>query len=203
MFLNGKFLPAVLGAAALSGTLLVPSSRIYAAPAPQAQPAASPLIPATVPEAPQQAVLRQEAQPAPPAPAASSDSEAPESADDEADISDRELDCLTKVILYESGGESRAGQLAVADVVLNRVRSPRFPNSICGVIYQRGQFSSIRSFNPPRNARWQRAKAVALDALDDGSTVGRALYFHATSVRPAYVKSRARVARIGNHIFYR
>ena len=119
-------------------------------------------------------------------------------------VSDRELECLTKVILYEAGAESRTGQVAVAQVVLNRVESPRFPNSICGVIYQRGQFSSIRSFSPPRNARWNRAMALARDVLDGHDpVVGEALYFHAMRVRPAYVRSRTRVATIGNHVFYR
>jgi spore germination cell wall hydrolase CwlJ-like protein len=183
---------------------MVPSSKIYASPVPQAEPAAIPHVQTAAPEATQQAVLRPEAQSAQATPPQSRrDSEAHQSAADVASVSDRELDCLTRVILYESGAESRAGQLAVADVVLNRVQSPRFPDTICGVIYQRGQFSSIRSFNPPQGARWQRARAVALDAIDDGSTVGRALYFHATSVRPAYVQNRPRVAQIGNHIFYR
>ena len=111
---------------------------------------------------------------------------------------------MTRVILYEAGSEPRAGQVAVAQVVLNRMRSGRFPSSICGVVYQRGQFSAIRSFNPPRNARWNRAMALARDVLDGHeAVVGEALYFHATRVRPAFVRSRTRVATIGNHVFYR
>ncbi|NNC72074.1 MAG: cell wall hydrolase, partial [Sphingomonadaceae bacterium] len=73
------------------------------------------------------------------------------------DARDDELHCLAKVILHESRGEPRSGQLAVAQVVMNRVESPRFPNSICGVIYQRSQFSNIRGFTPRRSgAMWER-----------------------------------------------
>lgn len=205
MFLNGKTLTAVLGAAALSGTLLVPSSKLHASPAPET--AAAPILASIQIASPavlKPAVLSDEAKPAIPAPVTGPTSGQDESPDANREISERELDCLTKVVLYEAGAESRAGQLAVAHVVLNRTRSKSFPKSICGVIYQRGQFSSIRSFNPPRNARWERARGVARDAVDGGSSpIGKALYFHAASVSPAYVRSRPRVAKIGNHIFYR
>ncbi len=120
-------------------------------------------------------------------------------------VDEEELACMTRVILYEAGAESRAGQVAVAQVVMNRVRSPRFPNSVCRVIYQRGQFSAIRSFAPPRDGRWRRAMAIARDVIagEAEPVVGNALYFHAARVRPAYVANRARVAQIGNHLFYR
>ena len=116
---------------------------------------------------------------------------------------DGELTCLARVILYEAGAESRAGQLAVAQVVLNRARSGRFPRTICGVINQRGQFSAIRSFHPPRNARWNRALAVARAARagERVPSIGNALFFHAARVRP--FSGRTRVARLGGHVFYR
>jgi N-acetylmuramoyl-L-alanine amidase len=203
MISRGKFLSATFGAAALTGTLFVPASNLLASPAPQAAvieapalpdtPAPAPTAPAATPVRP--AIVETPAVAAPEAPAAE---------EEEISVSARELDCLTKVILYEAGAESRAGQVAVAQVVLNRVESPRFPNSICGVVYQRGQFSAIRSFTPPRNGRWNRAMALARDVLDGHApVVGNALYFHATRVRPAFVRSRTRVATIGNHVFYR
>ena len=139
--------------------------------------------------------------PAPaPAPAAEP---APEAENDGPQVSEAELACLTRVILYEAGAESRDGQLAVAQVVLNRTRSGRFPSSICGVINQRGQFASIRSFNAPRGARWERAEDVAEAALDGERApgVGNALFFHAAHARP--FSGRTRVARLGNHVFYR
>jgi spore germination cell wall hydrolase CwlJ-like protein len=120
-------------------------------------------------------------------------------------ISERELDCMTKVILYEAGAEGRAGQVAVAQVVMNRATSGRFPKTVCGVVYQPGQFSSIRSYKAPGGARWERAEEIARDVMmgEAQSGVGKALYFHATRVSPAYVRSRTRVATIGNHVFYR
>lgn len=116
---------------------------------------------------------------------------------------DAELTCLTRVILYEAGAESRSGQLAVAQVVLNRVRSGRFPRTICGVINQRGQFSAIRSYHPRRDARWNRALAIARSARagERVAVVGNALFFHAARVRP--FTGRTRVARLGGHVFYR
>ncbi|HYG29946.1 MAG TPA: cell wall hydrolase [Allosphingosinicella sp.] len=117
--------------------------------------------------------------------------------------SDAELNCLARVILYEAGAESRAGQLAVAQVVINRTRSGRFPRTICGVINQRGQFSAIRSFRAPGGARWARALAVAREARSGGrvASVGNALFFHARHVRA--FRGRTRVAQLGGHIFYR
>lgn len=204
MFSRGKFLSATVGAAALTGTLFVPASNLLASPAPQAAVIEAPALPQTSVPAPQ-APAAAPVQPAIVETPAAAAPEAPEPAESEAvSVSARELECMTKVILYEAGAESRAGQVAVAQVVMNRVESPRFPDTICGVIYQRGQFSSIRSFNPPRNARWNRAMALARDVLDGHeAVVGEALYFHATRVRPAFVRSRTRVATIGNHVFYR
>lgn len=198
-------LTAALGAAALSGTLFVPASILLASPAPAvaaAEMPASPL-PVTVP-APATPVAQSPTEPAQAVEAPAREAPAAVDALATTSVGDRELDCMTRVILYEAGSEPRAGQVAVAQVVMNRVRSRRFPNSICGVVYQRGQFSAIRSFNPPRNRRWQRAMALASDVLNGHEpVVGNALYFHAARVRPAFVANRTRVARIGNHIFYR
>ena len=206
MFSRGKFLTATLSAAALTGTLMVPASNLLASPAPKAAviEAPAPALP-TIPAPAPQAVAAAPVQPAIVQTPSVAAPEAPGAEESEAvSVSARELECLTRVILYEAGAESRAGQVAVAQVVMNRVESPRFPNTICGVIYQRGQFSAIRSFNPPRNARWNRAMALARDVLDGHEPmVGEALYFHATRVRPAFVRSRTRVATIGNHVFYR
>lgn len=208
MFLRRKMLNLAAGAAAMSSTLAVPASNLSAAPAPDMAPDMAAVEAAAIPQLPLPAPV----QPAPvqpaPAPEAVAAPAEPAGARERPTRSasdDRELDCMTRVMLYEAGGEGRAGQLAVAHVVMNRVRSPRFPNSVCGVIYQRGQFSSIRSFSPPRNGRWNRAAALARDVLagETRSNVGTALYFHATRIRPAYVQSRVRVGQIGNHIFYR
>jgi spore germination cell wall hydrolase CwlJ-like protein len=208
MSFGGKSWTAVIGAVALSGTLMVPSSKSSAAAqtvalqveiAQQAdisqatQPTPSTQIPVAAEPQPAEAQVlpRSEPEPSVPTRARSIDSS--------------ELECLTRVMLYEAGAEGREGQTAVGHVVLNRVRSSRFPNSICSVIYQRGQFSSIRSFSPPRNSRWNRAQDLARDIMagETQSNVGTALYFHASRVRPAYVRNHTRVAQVGNHLFYR
>jgi len=166
------------------------------APAAIAQPADRPAeapaapVPSSAPAAPPEAA-QEPTRPAPARPAAASGA------------ADSELNCLARVILYEAGAESRAGQLAVAQVVLNRTRSGRFPRTICGVINQRGQFASIRSFHPRRDARWNRALAIARAARggERVAAVGNALFFHAARVRP--FSGRTRLARLGGHIFYR
>jgi spore germination cell wall hydrolase CwlJ-like protein len=117
-----------------------------------------------------------------------------------------ELNCLAVGVYYEAKGEPLAGQLAVAEVIINRTNSGRFPRTICSVIKQRGQFSFVRGGqlpNPPANAQWRKALAVAQVAQKDlwDSPAANALYFHARYVSPGW--KRARVGTIGNHVFYR
>ena len=119
---------------------------------------------------------------------------------------DSELHCLAVGVYYESKGEPLAGQLAVAEVIINRTTSGRFPRTVCSVIKQRGQFSFVRGGQlptPPANAQWRKALAVAQVAQKDlwDSPVGEALYFHARYVNPGW--KRPRVGTVGNHIFYR
>lgn len=120
---------------------------------------------------------------------------------------DDELNCLAVGIYYESKGEPLEGQLAVAEVILNRADSGRFPRTVCGVLKQRGQFSFVRGGTlpqPPSGAKaWKTAVAVAKVAHGDmwDSKVSDALFFHARYVTPGWRK--ARVGSVGNHIFYR
>jgi cell wall hydrolase len=127
-------------------------------------------------------------------------------AHDDAGVADAELNCLAVGVYYEAKSEPLAGQLAVADVIINRTKSGRFPKSICSVITQRGQFSFVRGGKlptPPSNPQWRKALGVAKVAQNDlwDSPAGNALYFHARYVKPSW--NRARVATVGNHIFYR
>ena len=182
----------------LDAGTMIPARPAVVAPAilPTAPEAAQPASEAPAPAAPAEASTPAPvSSPAPGAPAARRSAASGSAVD-------AELACLAKAIVYEAGSESRAGQLAVAQVIMNRVRSPRFPNTICGVVHQRGQFASIRSFRAPRDARWTRALAVARDAREGVSApvVGNALFFHAARARPF---NRVRVARLGGHIFYR
>ncbi len=127
-------------------------------------------------------------------------------AQDAPGAADRELNCLAVGVYYEAKGEPLAGQLAVADVILNRTTSGRFPRSVCGVLTQRGQFSFVRGGRlptPPANAQWRKAMAVAQVAQKDlwDSPVEDALYFHARYVSPGWKRPRA--GTVGNHVFYR
>ncbi len=123
------------------------------------------------------------------------------------DTLDAETQCLAGTIYFESKGETLSGQLAVGRVVLNRVASPRFPNSICGVVYQRSQFSFVRSGKMPRintaSNAWRNAVAIAQIARDElwKNNAKGALFFHAARVSPGWRLTR--VAQIDNHIFYR
>jgi spore germination cell wall hydrolase CwlJ-like protein len=116
-------------------------------------------------------------------------------------------ECLAGAVYFEAKGESLQGQLTVAEVILNRTRSGRFPASVCGVVKQRGQFSFVRGGRIPPVARgtaaWRKAVGIAriaLGGLADGAAP-KALFFHARYVSPGWKLKR--VAAVGNHIFYR
>jgi hypothetical protein len=124
------------------------------------------------------------------------------------------LQCLTAAVYYEARSESSEGQRAVAQVVLNRVRHPAFPSSICGVVYQGSQrrtgcqFSftcdgSLRARRDP--AAWARARQVAATALAGSvyGPVGVATHYHTTAIRPWWAPSLRRAVTVGSHIFYR
>lgn len=125
----------------------------------------------------------------------------------------RDLECLTAAVYYEARGESAAGQAAVAQVILNRVSDPRFPKSVCAVVYQgaggRGcQFSFACDGVLDRaggGAAWDRARRVATRALSGFvmAEVGNATHFHATRVSPGWGAGLRQVAQIGLHVFYR
>lgn len=119
---------------------------------------------------------------------------------------DAELRCLASTVYFEARGESLAGQLAVAHVVINRSESGRFPASMCGVVHQPSQFSFIRGGKMPRvreGRQWDNALAIAKIALEDSwkNHASGALFFHARHVSPNWGKKR--IAQIDNHIFYR
>lgn len=128
-----------------------------------------------------------------------------------AEKSDEELtaeqECLAGAIYFEARSESLDGQLAVADVILNRAESGRFADTVCGVVHQPGQFSFVRGGRMPainRNSQdWREAVAIARIAEKDRweSAASDALFFHAAHVSPRW-KLR-RVATVGNHVFYR
>lgn len=128
---------------------------------------------------------------------------------DQSDDMSEQMRCLAGTVYFESRGEPLAGQLAVAQVVINRAEDRRFPASYCGVVYQRAQFSFVKNGRMPRiktgSAAWERAKSIARIAHDEmwESEAGDAVYFHANYVRPKWSYRKTRTARIDTHIFYR
>ncbi len=120
-----------------------------------------------------------------------------------------EMRCLAGAVYFEARGEELAGQLAVAQVIVNRTEDGRFPRSYCGVVAQRGQFSFMRGSAMPRvptaSPAWTRAVAIAQIA-DKGlweQQAGDAVFFHARYVRPAWSAGKTRLAQIDTHVFYR
>ena len=123
------------------------------------------------------------------------------------------LTCLTQAVYYEAGYEPVQGQRAVAQVVLNRVRHPAFPKSVCGVVYQGAgsgscQFTFVCNgalHRDPRPDVWRESQAVALAALSGyvEPSVGEATHYHADYVTPAWAPLLAKVSVVGQHIFYR
>lgn len=126
----------------------------------------------------------------------------------------RSLDCLTAAIYYEAATEPVDGQRAVAQVVLNRVRHPAYPNTVCGVVFEGARRSTGCQFSftcdgalrrSPMPAYWERARAVAAQALNGYvyAPVGLALNYHANYVVPYWSSSLVKNANVGLHIFYR
>ena len=121
---------------------------------------------------------------------------------------DAEQDCLAKAIYFEARGESLEGQLAVAEVILNRASSGVYPTTICGVVTQPAQFSFIRGGKfPPldkSNPLWHRSQAIAEIARRRLATqvAPNVLWYHATYVAPSWGRRLTRFAQIGTHIFY-
>ncbi|MBN8993796.1 MAG: cell wall hydrolase [Rhizobiales bacterium] len=125
--------------------------------------------------------------------------------------------CLAEAIYFEARGETRKGQLAVAQVIINRVKNPLFPNTICGVVYQgaddglhRCQFSFACDGSANRitdRGSWLEATSIAKEVVDGGKSVvmadiGNATHYHATYVSPRWAGRMKLMDQIGHHVFY-
>lgn len=122
--------------------------------------------------------------------------------------------CLAAAIYFEARNQPVAGQYAVAEVIMNRVESPKFPNTVCGVVKQdKGPKKHDCQFSfwcdgKPENMRnkesFWRAVNISVDILDKNTTFTKgALYYHATSVKPGWSRRLKRTTKIGDHIFYK
>ena len=126
----------------------------------------------------------------------------------------RALRCLTQGVYYEAALESTEGQEAVAQVILNRVRDPNYPNTVCGVVFQGAERTTGCQFSftcdgalaqAPVGWAWNRARTVAERALAGhvATEVGTATHYHADYVHPWWSPTLSKIAQIGAHIFYR
>jgi spore germination cell wall hydrolase CwlJ-like protein len=117
--------------------------------------------------------------------------------------------CLTQALYYEARGEGVQGQLAVADVILQRQKSKYHPDTICDVVYEPYQFSFVSDGSTLREIdveAWNKADDLSGRILRHEvktSLTGRALFYHAKTIRPDWADSMVKTAEIGNHIFYR
>jgi len=125
------------------------------------------------------------------------------------EVPDSEQDCLAGAVYFEARGESIEGQLAVAEVVLNRVASGKYPDTICGVVEQPWQFSFVNATGriPEANRTsqaWKKAVAISEIALNDldAQLSKDALWYHADYVAPAWGPRLVREKKVGLHIFY-
>jgi N-acetylmuramoyl-L-alanine amidase len=122
---------------------------------------------------------------------------------------DGDLFCLAKNVFHEAGTEPDIGKYAVAQVTLNRVRNPQYPNSICKVVLQRYQFSwandSSKHETHPQGKNWDRSYIVAKSVLDGEEWItglDHVQYYHADYVSPKWASKMTPVTTIGKHIFY-
>ncbi len=126
----------------------------------------------------------------------------------------RALDCLATASLYEAGDDTR-GERAVAQVVLNRLRHPAFPKTVCGVVFEGSERSTGCQFSftcdgaiarwKPNEAGWRRAREVAAAALAGSvyKPVGYATHYHTDWVVPYWQSSLVKLAAVGSHLFFR
>jgi len=125
----------------------------------------------------------------------------------------RQLDCLTQAVYFEARGETPRGQAAVAQVVMNRVKNPSFPKTVCAVVFQGAathgcQFSFACDGSMRRGLEaeaWTRARRIAERTLSGRvlADIGNATHFHTTAVQPDWGPQMLRVAQVGLHVFYR
>jgi N-acetylmuramoyl-L-alanine amidase len=124
---------------------------------------------------------------------------------------DEQANCMAVAVYHEARGETLAGQLAVARVIMNRAASGKYPTSWCGVVKQPWQFSFVNphsGFMPGVNAgsdAWRKAQGITRLAMHNAvpSLSTDVLWYHANYVAPSWGRRLTRVSQIGAHIFYR
>lgn len=117
-----------------------------------------------------------------------------------------DVDCLAKNIYYEARGENKAGKYAVAHVTVNRVKSGKWGNSVCQVVYAKKQFSWTlqKKLPKPNKTLWEESKTIAVKVLEGARVRGlsNSLYYHADYVQPKWADPNEHIVTIGRHLFY-
>jgi len=125
-----------------------------------------------------------------------------------------EYQCLATAVYYEARSEVKAGQRAVAEAVLNRVKSKHYPNTICGVVFQGSERRSGCQFSftcdgslkiTPKGWPWERSQAIARLAITGGfkPMTHRSTHFHTTAIKPYWAKHMRKTGQFGTHVFYK
>lgn len=129
--------------------------------------------------------------------------------DDKIRYTKQDLFCMAKNIYHEAGSEPTLGKYAVAQVTVNRIKSPKYGDTVCGVVFEPYQFSWAnyhgRRWTTPRGESWIEAKRIARDVLENNKRIygmDDALFYHATYVRPYWASRKDKLIKIGLHIFY-
>jgi spore germination cell wall hydrolase CwlJ-like protein len=118
-------------------------------------------------------------------------------------LSNRDIACLEAVIYNETRGNKAQGAILVGATVFNRANSKFYPNTICGVAYQRAQFTNIRKVKPHHiNEQTRNVVREIIERYYNGTLNSTVMYFHNTSVIPRWSHKKKRVAKVGAHIFY-
>ncbi len=125
-----------------------------------------------------------------------------------------ETQCMAEAIYYEARSETRSGQKAVGEVILNRIRNKHFPNTVCGVVYEGSERATGCQFTftcdgsmdiEPKGKAWKRSQDMAAHLLSGGHTpmTHLATHYHTTEVSPKWSGTMRMTRRVGNHVFYR
>lgn len=120
-----------------------------------------------------------------------------------------DLFCLAKNVFHEASVEDELGMFAVAQVTINRVRNANYPDTVCEVVMQPGQFSwtndSRRKWSHPSGPKWETAKRIARQVIKEGYRIPAlqsAMFYHADYSKPSWSNPEAIVAQVGTHVFY-
>ena len=117
-----------------------------------------------------------------------------------------DLLCLSLVVYVEARGEPIDGQMLVAEVVINRTQADRYPDDVCGVVFEEDQFSGMDDLNVYQiitDLAWTTSMSVASDVLAGNGIGTTATHYHATHVDPYWSDHLTKLGQYGNHIFYR